>query len=212
MKKVLALLLAAVMVFTAAACGQSERADENNAGKTGTAASGDKTGETAGKEISGEISYMHFGDDYERQMYEDLIKGYMAKNPKAKINQIYTPDDYYTKLQTMISSKTTPDVFWFAEGRTAEYAKAGILEDLTNVYEKYPALVEDLIPSLRKFGQYEGKDIAMVKDWTSYKGSYSTRYDLLMAASMFAMVPILVLYAFCQKYIVKGIVMTGIKG
>ena len=168
MKKVLALLLAAVMVFSVAACGQSERADENNTGKTGTAASGDKTGETAGKEISGEISYMHFGDDYERQMYEDLIKGYMAKNPKAKINQIYTPDDYYTKLQTMLSSKTTPDVFWFAEGRTAEYAKAGILEDLTNVYEKYPALVEDLIPSLRKFGQYEGKDIAMVKDWTSY--------------------------------------------
>lgn len=46
----------------------------------------------------------------------------------------------------------------------------------------------------------------------SFKGSYSTRYDLLMAASMFAMVPILVLYAFSQKYIVKGIVMTGIKG
>ena len=46
----------------------------------------------------------------------------------------------------------------------------------------------------------------------SFKGSYSTRYDLLMAASMFAMIPILVLYAFCQKYIVKGIVMTGIKG
>jgi multiple sugar transport system permease protein len=46
----------------------------------------------------------------------------------------------------------------------------------------------------------------------SFKGSYSTRYDLLMAASMFAMVPVLVIYAFSQKYIVKGIVMTGIKG
>lgn len=46
----------------------------------------------------------------------------------------------------------------------------------------------------------------------SFKGSFSTRYDLLMAASMFAMLPILVVYAFSQKYIVKGIVMTGIKG
>jgi len=33
-----------------------------------------------------------------------------------------------------------------------------------------------------------------------------------MAASMFAMVPVLVIYAFSQKYIVRGIVMTGIKG
>jgi len=46
----------------------------------------------------------------------------------------------------------------------------------------------------------------------SFKGSFSTRYDLLMAASMFAMVPVLVIYAFSQKYIVKGIVMSGIKG
>jgi len=46
----------------------------------------------------------------------------------------------------------------------------------------------------------------------SFKGSFSTRYDLLMAASMFAMVPVLTIYAFSQKYIVKGIVMSGIKG
>ncbi len=46
----------------------------------------------------------------------------------------------------------------------------------------------------------------------SFKGSFSTRYDLLMAASMFAMIPVLTIYAFSQKYIVKGIVMSGIKG
>ena len=87
---------------------------------------------------------MHWGDDYERQMYEDLIKGYTAKNPNAKINQIYTPDDYYTKLQTMISSKTTPDVFGSPKP-CGWYGKAGILEDLGWVYKKYPTLVDDLI-------------------------------------------------------------------
>jgi len=164
MKKLFTLLLILVMVISMVACaGQGAVAPSQP-----TQAPGSSGAETGGGKISGEISYMHWGDDYERQMYEDLIKSYMEKNPGTKVNQIYTPDDYYTKLQTMNSSKTTPDVFWFAEGRVAEYGKAGILEDLGWVYQKYPALVEDLIPSLRKFGQYEGKDVAAVKDWTSY--------------------------------------------
>jgi multiple sugar transport system permease protein len=46
----------------------------------------------------------------------------------------------------------------------------------------------------------------------SFKGLYATRYDLLMAASVFTLVPILVLYLSAQKYFVEGIVMTGLKG
>jgi multiple sugar transport system permease protein len=46
----------------------------------------------------------------------------------------------------------------------------------------------------------------------SFRNAYSARYDLIMAGSVMALVPIVVLFAFCQKYIVKGIVMTGIKG
>ncbi|MCF0107399.1 MAG: carbohydrate ABC transporter permease [Bacilli bacterium] len=38
-----------------------------------------------------------------------------------------------------------------------------------------------------------------------------TQYTLMMAASIVALLPMLILYIFCQKYFVEGIAMTGIK-
>jgi multiple sugar transport system permease protein len=45
-----------------------------------------------------------------------------------------------------------------------------------------------------------------------FRNSFSTRYDLIMAGSMLALIPVLIIYIVCQKYIVKGIVMSGLKG
>ena len=46
----------------------------------------------------------------------------------------------------------------------------------------------------------------------TFRGMFSTRYDLLMAGSVFCLIPILVISVFAQKYFVSGIVMTGLKG
>lgn len=46
----------------------------------------------------------------------------------------------------------------------------------------------------------------------AFRNAFMTRYDLVMAGSIVALVPVLILYICCQKYIVKGIVMTGLKG
>lgn len=46
----------------------------------------------------------------------------------------------------------------------------------------------------------------------AFRNAYTTRYDLMMAGSVLALIPMVVIYLLCQKYIVKGIVMTGIKG
>lgn len=46
----------------------------------------------------------------------------------------------------------------------------------------------------------------------AFRSSFTTRYDLIMAGSMMALVPVLIIYAFGQKYIVKGIALSGIKG
>ena len=46
----------------------------------------------------------------------------------------------------------------------------------------------------------------------AFRNSFTTRYDLIMAGSMLALIPILIIYILCQKYIVKGIVMSGLKG
>lgn len=47
---------------------------------------------------------------------------------------------------------------------------------------------------------------------SSFRGMFNTQFDLLMAASVFALAPILVVYMLGQKYFVEGVVTSGIKG
>ena len=46
----------------------------------------------------------------------------------------------------------------------------------------------------------------------SFRNSFSTRYDLIMAGSIMALIPVVIIFICCQKYIVRGIVMGGVKG
>ena len=46
----------------------------------------------------------------------------------------------------------------------------------------------------------------------TFMGRYSTDWTLLMAASVMAMVPVILVFLFGQRYFEKGIVMSGIKG
>lgn len=47
---------------------------------------------------------------------------------------------------------------------------------------------------------------------TFFQGQYVTDYTLLMAGSLISIMPILILYVIAQKYFVRGIALTGIKG
>ena len=43
-------------------------------------------------------------------------------------------------------------------------------------------------------------------------GQYTTDWALLMAASMMVMLPVLLVFILGQRYFVKGIVLSGLKG
>lgn len=45
-----------------------------------------------------------------------------------------------------------------------------------------------------------------------FQGQYNTQWNLMMAATLISIVPILILYAVAQKYFIQGIAMTGLKG
>ena len=47
---------------------------------------------------------------------------------------------------------------------------------------------------------------------TIFQDEFTIQWHLMMAASVFAVLPVLVIYITAQKYFVKGIVLTGIKG
>jgi multiple sugar transport system permease protein len=46
----------------------------------------------------------------------------------------------------------------------------------------------------------------------SFQGAYTTDWELLMAAATIALIPVIVVYIFGQRYFVSGIALTGLKG
>jgi multiple sugar transport system permease protein len=46
----------------------------------------------------------------------------------------------------------------------------------------------------------------------SFQGTYNAQWGYLMAAAAVVLLPIVVLFAFAQKYFVEGIALTGLKG
>ncbi len=46
----------------------------------------------------------------------------------------------------------------------------------------------------------------------TFRSVLATRWELQMAASTAMIIPVIVLFFFAQRYFIKGIVMTGMKG
>ncbi|MCH3971186.1 MAG: carbohydrate ABC transporter permease [Oscillospiraceae bacterium] len=47
---------------------------------------------------------------------------------------------------------------------------------------------------------------------TFFRSTYSAEYGLIMAGTVCSLIPIIAIYAFAQKYLVKGVAFTGLKG
>lgn len=177
MKKILSIFLVVVMVLSmATACSdKSETPNTPNTPDTPAADGGEKPadlkwdGYEASKGLTGKITYMYWGDDYERQMYTELIEAYEKLVPGVEIEQMYTPGgDYYTKLQNLGATKTLPDLFWLSEARVRELANAGLMDDLADVLKQYPAISDGMFEGALDYGQVDGIQYCIPKDYTSY--------------------------------------------
>ena len=185
-KKVMAMLaVAAMMTVALTGCGgggattTAAAGDTTSAGDTtaaGDTAAADETaatdtdweGASVASGLSGKVTYMHSGDDYEREMYANVFSSYQKYAPGVEIEQMYVPSDYYTKLQTLATADSLPDLFWVAESSARMYYDAGLLANMDDYLKQYPQLTEDIIDGVLEFGQFDGSQYAFPKDWTSY--------------------------------------------
>ena len=84
----------------------------------------------------GTITFMGWGSPPEVAVFEQLIAKYEAAYPGMKVDYINVPAaDFNTKLQTMIASKQTPDVFYLTPENVMPFASAGLLDDLSGYVE-----------------------------------------------------------------------------
>jgi multiple sugar transport system substrate-binding protein len=169
------IILAALVLILAAGCsgGNSDTKDSaaNAAKETNSSAEkADKKDADKPKEPV-EISIMGWGNEQEREIYASVFKKFEEKNPHYKVNYIYVPQDYETKLKTMIVGNTLPDVFYIGENTAAEYVKTGKLADLEPFFTTNPDLADlraNFVPGLLDYGTVDGKVYAIPKGWEPY--------------------------------------------
>jgi multiple sugar transport system substrate-binding protein len=111
---VIRVLLLLVVLIGAAACGGGGR---------GGAGDG---------EVTGEVSFMVFGDPEEIQAYREVIATYEQEHPKVDVNLIETSDrdDLIARLSTSFAGGAPPDLFLLNYRFYAQFAARGVLEPI----------------------------------------------------------------------------------
>jgi multiple sugar transport system substrate-binding protein len=82
---------------------------------------------------SAAITFLGWGSPQEVEVFQNLIGQFEDKYPDVTVDYISVPpEDFGTKLQTMISSGNTPDVFYLTPENTMPFADSGIIADLSD--------------------------------------------------------------------------------
>ena len=169
MKKLFALLLAALMVITAVACGSAEPAESKGEEKTSEAATeGDTSAAPATNKnlptVEGDVEILFWDiatEDPNKTQHEDAVARFTADYPNVKVTEVHTQNDNYKQqLVISMSSGSCPNMYiHWGGGPMAEYYKSGFVNDLTDLYNTYDHA--DYIEAAMAQSTYDGKILAI---------------------------------------------------
>jgi multiple sugar transport system substrate-binding protein len=124
-----------------AACGGTPAAPANNA-PTAAASAAQATAAPAAPAQSGNaqvtVSMMGWGSILEKENVQKGLDLFQSKNPDVKVNWLHTPDDYDTKLNTVLAGGSPPDVFWARN--LPDFVSRGVVLDVTERVKNDPLI------------------------------------------------------------------------
>ncbi|MCA9838903.1 MAG: sugar ABC transporter substrate-binding protein [Trueperaceae bacterium] len=85
-----------------------------------------------------ELTFTFWGSPFEKDAVERMIKSFNESHPNIKVRAQHIPDGYEEKISTMVAGGTPPDVGYLNEGMALQWAKEGILQDLTPYFKEDP--------------------------------------------------------------------------
>ncbi len=86
------------------------------------------------------ITFTGWGGTEEDQGVKDAIKYYEENNPGMKVTWIQIPDNYAQKTMAMVAAGTPPDTAFIDNGNFQQYAKDGLLMDITSLISTDPVI------------------------------------------------------------------------
>lgn len=96
----------------------------------------DDSGDTAADgELSGTIRFATWGSESEIETNEKVIAAFEELHPGVTVELEYIPEDYETKIDTLIAGGAAPDVIYGHPYQLRKWYAKGALLDLTDLYE-----------------------------------------------------------------------------
>ncbi len=104
------------------------------------------------------LTILYWGDASEENVVHTLVKHYTDEHPDVNIVAIHGAD-YDSKLKTMLSAGTPPDLFYLSYDSVPEYAKYHLLTDLDPFIASMPGgktWLDEFYPLLVDAFRYDG--------------------------------------------------------
>jgi multiple sugar transport system substrate-binding protein len=93
------------------------------------------------------ISMMMWGDPAELEVWNQIVSDFHQTNPNITVKvEVSDWDSYWTKLKTMLSAGTPPDVFAMDAPLYLDYQSRGVLLNLQPYLDKNPDLLNGVYP------------------------------------------------------------------
>lgn len=86
------------------------------------------------------ITFTGWGGTEEDQGVKDAIVYFQEQKPNIKVNWIQIPENYDEKVMSMVAASTPPDTAFVTNGLFQQYAKDGLLMDITSQLKADPEL------------------------------------------------------------------------
>ncbi|HSA99712.1 MAG TPA: extracellular solute-binding protein, partial [Anaerolineales bacterium] len=93
------------------------------------------------------ISMMMWGDPAELDVWNQIVADFHQANPNITVKvEVSDWDSYWTKLKTLLSADTPPDVFAMDAPLYLDYQSRGVLLNLQPYLDKNPGMLNGVYP------------------------------------------------------------------
>ncbi|MGH3489041.1 MAG: ABC transporter substrate-binding protein [Actinopolymorphaceae bacterium] len=91
-----------------------------------------------------ELQFMYWGSTFEQKAINAMLEQFGERNDGITARPLYTPEEYDTKINTLVASNRPPDVAYLPVGQAFRLAKQGKLLNLYPYLDKHPELANHL--------------------------------------------------------------------
>lgn len=113
------------------------------------------------------VTWSTWGNPDELKVFEQFNKEFMQRHPDitVKFEPVASYADYHSKLNTQLTSKTAPDVFYVGDDRIAAMVANGVLEPLKDRISKSSTIsLNDFSQDIYRVAMSDGEVYALPND------------------------------------------------